>query len=211
MYLDYRIPFRLPLVDSWNYLGTILINNSERAIYILCTFLYLESSSMEKTDSAIGIFDDYTSRINTQIDNALLKTQDFDTTLKLIIGKIEMLQDLVKKGKRVSDLELDQLLMDSWWTWIFGKDVASIRKHQRNIKTLDEFNDFIRKLSKNIGETIKNLLLFKASATNVKEAAAELYTLPYKSPEKQLKIVKASINRLDQAKRAFEKKLEQRN
>ena len=166
---------------------------------------------MKKTDLATGAFDDYTVAINTQIDNALRTTQDFDTTLKLIIGKIEILQDLVKKGKRVNNLELDQLLIDSWWTWIFGKDVANIRKHQRNIKTLDEFNDFIRKVSKNVGEVITNLLLFKASATNVKEAAADLSTLPYKSPERQLQIVKASVNRLVQAKHAFEKKLEQKN
>jgi hypothetical protein len=166
---------------------------------------------MKSTDAPIQSFNDYTNVIKGQIDNVLLEAQRFQTTLSLIISKIETIQELIKKGKQISDLELDQLLKDSFWTWIFGKDVVNIRKHQRNIKTLDEFNAFIRKLSKNTADIITKLLKFKSNATNLKITAAELHTLQYKSPERQLAIIKASLNRLVQSKETFEKRMEEEN
>ena len=166
---------------------------------------------MKTTDLAIQAVDIYTNVMNKQIDNVLFKAQEFHTTLDLITGKIGIAQELAKKGKQIDDLELDHLLEDSFWSWIFGKDIVNIRKHQRNIKKLDEFNTFIRKLSDNTSEIITKLLKFKHSATNFKETAAEIHTLQYKSPERQLQIIKASFNRLAQAKQAFERKMEQEN
>lgn len=162
---------------------------------------------METTALATVAFDNYIDVINDQLDRTLLKAQAFDETLQLIISKIETIQDLIKKGKQINDESLDRLLQDSFWTWLFGKDVVSIRKHQRNIKTLTEFNDFIRKLSSNVGDIIGKLLQFKNGATDLKETAADLKTSQYKSPERQLKIIAASLKRLDQTKQAFEKKL----
>ncbi|CAF4053120.1 unnamed protein product [Adineta steineri] len=173
--------------------------------------LQIESSNMKTTDLATHTFNDYTDAINEQIDKVLIKAQEFDATLNWIISKIETIQNLIKKGKQISDTELDQLLKDSFWAWLFGKDVVSIRKHQRNIKTLKEFNDFIRELSKNIAGIITDLKRFKSHATDTKETAAQLHTLQYKSPERQLAIIKASLNRLAQARQAFEKRMVEEN
>jgi hypothetical protein len=151
------------------------------------------------------------NEMNIQIDKTLLTAQDFETTLNLISGKIDMIQEIVHKGKRINNLELDQLLQDSIWTWIFGKDIVNIRKHQRNIKTLTEFNDFIRELSKQLAHIITDLKRYKSIGIDLKEAAADLKVSQYKAPERQLAIIKASINRLVQAKQVFEKKLKEEN
>ena len=162
---------------------------------------------MATTDVATTAFHDDIDIINQQLDRSISKAQDFHITLDLIISKIETIQGLVKKGKRIDDQAVDQLLQGSLWTWLFGTDIVRIRKHQRNIRTLDQFTIFIRKLSSNVDHDIENLLQFKAAATNLKETAADLKAAQYKSPERQLRILQASLKRLDQAKQAFERKL----
>jgi hypothetical protein len=130
-------------------------------------------------------------------------------SLKWIEEKLKTIQELNYHGKQISQLRLDELQHGSYWSWLFVEGQLGNVKHQRNIKTLDEFVSFITVTSDNIGYIILKLKSFKSDATNLKGTTAILDRFPFKSATEHTRLLKAALNRLTRSKESFEGKIEQ--
>lgn len=156
-------------------------------------------------------FEEYIARVTEQIDKILFKAQQAHTSLESIKGKLETIQELNFKGKHISQTRIDELKHGSFWSWLFDEGKLGIVKHERNLKTLDGFIDFVNTAFNNVNDVIIKLKQFKTDAEDLKETGVLLESIPHTSIDRHVQLIKAALKRLTEAKEKFEGKVQQSN
>ncbi|UJR11370.1 hypothetical protein I4U23_015550 [Adineta vaga] len=165
-------------------------------------------SEMKDQTTLDTSFNRYMERTNTEIDKILEQAQQAHMSLKSTENKLETIQQINAKGKSISEKRVNELQYGSWWSRLFDEGQLGIVKHQRNIKTLGDFSDFITKTLNNIGEIIIKLRTFKHDATHLKETIAIIDEFPVKSIGEHAALLELALEQLTQSKDIFAKRIE---
>jgi hypothetical protein len=166
---------------------------------------------MEARDKLTKSFEDYMISVSGQIDKILFKAQEAHTSLETIKNKFETIQELNFKGKHISQARIDELKYGSFRSRLFCPDKLGTVKHERNLKVLDGFIDFVTRASQNINDVIIKLQLLKNDAEDLKQTGTLLEEFPHMSVNKHKQLLTAALKRLTESKEKFEGKMQQAN
>lgn len=164
---------------------------------------------MQVKDMLTESFNNYMVSIVEQTDRILYKAQQAHMSLESIKDKLETIQALNFKGKHISEKRIDQLKHGSFWSRLFDEGTLGIAKHERNLKVLDGFINFVTTASNNVNDVIIKLKIFRSDAEELKKTSAQLEILPDISVNKHSQLLEAALKRLTKSKEKFEEKIEQ--
>lgn len=159
---------------------------------------------MEVNNTLATSFKDYTASIAKQTDKILEKAQKAHESLESIKVKLEIIQELNFKGKRMSQKRIDELKYGSFWRRLFNQGKLSIVKHEGNLKTLDGLINFVTVASNNVNDIIIKLKHFKADTEDLKQTGVLLETLPHISINRHAQLLRAALKRLSDSKEKFD-------
>jgi hypothetical protein len=161
---------------------------------------------MEVRDKLTKSFGVYMTSVSEQIDKILFKAQDAYMSLETIKNKLETIQELTFKGRHISQARIDELKHGSYWSWLFDEGKLGIVKHERNLKLLDGFINFVNAASNNVNDVIIQLKIFRHNAEDLKQTGTLLEESPHMSISKHKQLLEASLKRLIESKEKFEEK-----
>jgi hypothetical protein len=164
---------------------------------------------MEQIARLTTSFQNYMTSMNEEVDEVLTTTQEAHLSLNRIIEKLKTIQEINFKGRKIDQVRLDELKHGSFLSRLFDEGELGIKKYQSNLNTLDEFVSFINSASNNIGDMIIKLKLFKGDATNLKRMTITLNEVTVKFISEHAELLQSALDRLTQANKAFEGKLEE--
>ncbi len=156
-------------------------------------------------------FENYMASVAEQTDKILLKAQQAHMSLEVIKEKLETIQELSFKGKYISQARIDELKHGPFWSWLFDEGKLGILKHERSLKTLNEFIRFVTTASINVNDMIIKLKIFKADAEDLKQSITLLEELPHISVNRHAQLLEAALKRLTESKEKFDGKLQKAN
>ncbi|CAF3381647.1 unnamed protein product [Rotaria socialis] len=143
------------------------------------------------TRVAVHSFHDYISSMRTEIERIRLKAQKAYDTLEKIQEKLGTIEER------------------HFWRWIFGKDEFNIRKYERTMPLFNEFTQFVRIASENVGVTIQKLDSFQSEIDELQYTAATIDEQVGKarlSVDMQTEQIEEALKRLEQSRAAFDTK-----
>ncbi|CAF3630812.1 unnamed protein product [Rotaria socialis] len=161
------------------------------------------------TSVAVHSFHDYISSMRTEIERIRLKAQKAYDTLEKIQEKLGTIEGITQHGKKKTQDDIDELKRDTFWRWIFGKDEFNIRKYERTMPLFNEFTQFVRIASENVGVTIQKLDSFQSEIDELQYTAATIDEQVGKarlSVDMQTEQIEEALKRLEQSRAAFDTK-----
>ncbi|CAF3619854.1 unnamed protein product [Rotaria socialis] len=132
-------------------------------------------------------------------------------SLESIKDKLETIEELNFKGKHISQTAIDELEHGSIWSWLRSEGKLDIVKHERNLKVLNGFSDFVNVALTATHDTIIKLKIFKNDAEELKKTGVLLENLPHMSANRHIQILEAALKRLLESKEKFEGHIQQAN